>query len=77
MVTMRSPDEMLEAAKKEMLEGREPTTREDWAKVVNFWAFNIQKGLGLEENVCLLLWKLYNVPLTEQEIRTIARSQAR
>lgn len=68
-----SPKEMLEAGKKQMLDGREPSNRNDWILLFNFFAVNISKGL--EEDTCLLLSKLYNHPLKDDEIKSIAQFQ--
>lgn len=65
-----SPKEMMEAGKDIMLGGRDPTTKLDWIRLFNFFSANICKGL--EEYICLLMGKLYNVPLTEDEIMQIA-----
>ncbi len=68
-----SPNEMLEAGKAQMLDGREPSNKEDWEILFNFFAVNIANGL--EEQVCLLLGKIYNVPLTDDEIKSIVQFQ--
>lgn len=68
-----SPNEMLEAGKKQMLDGREPSSKEDWVMLFNFFAINISQGL--EEQTCLLLGKMYDTPLTDDEIKTIAQFQ--
>ena len=38
---LRSPNEMMAAAKKEMLAGKEPSTRKDWQEIFNFLAYNV------------------------------------
>lgn len=68
-----SPNELLEAGKTQMLDGREPSTKEDWVMLFNFFAINISQGI--EEETCLLLSKIYDVPLTDDEIKTIAQFQ--
>lgn len=68
-----SPNEMLKAGKDSMLDGREPSSKEDWVMLFNFFAVNISQGL--EEQTCLLLGKMYNPPLTDDEIISIAQFQ--
>lgn len=70
MTQLRSPDEFMAAAKDMMLEGREPVTERDWMLVTNFVASNVIKGV--EAATCLLFKMLYEVPLTEDQIREIA-----
>jgi len=70
MSTLRSPNEMLEEAKKQMLEGKEPVTKKDWQLVMNFFAANIAKGL--EESACKLLKVIYSIPLEDNEVVQIA-----
>lgn len=72
---MVSPNEMQQAAKDIMLKGREPSTYDDWVKVVNFWAANITSGM--EVLCCALLAKLYDAPLAPEIIRSIAEHQAK
>lgn len=68
-----SPNQMMEAAKKHMLEGREPQSQEDWAQVVNFFAANIMKGM---EEVCVpLVCKLFDVPLPDEFIIEVCKFQ--
>lgn len=68
-----SPNELLEAGKIQMLDGREPSTKEDWVMLFNFFSVNISQGI--EEETCLLLGKIYDVPLTDDEIKSIAQFQ--
>lgn len=68
-----SPNEMLEAGKIQMLDGKEPSNKEDWVMLFNFFAVNIANGL--EEQACLLLGKIYGVPLTDDEIKSIVQFQ--
>jgi len=70
-----SPNDMMEAGKRIVLDGREPETKRDWILLFNFVGANIVKGL--EEPVSLLIGKLYSAPLTEDEIRQIANYQMR
>jgi hypothetical protein len=70
-----SPNELFQAAKDCYLKGKDPQNDDEWALVVNFWAFNI--GDGLEEVVGLLLPKLYNCPLSEDTIKRIVAFQIR
>ena len=59
-VTLRSPNEMMAAAKEMMLKGKEPVTNEDWARVVNFWAANAEPTMAYEATRFLCF--LYDVP---------------
>lgn len=68
-----SPNEMMKAGKNSMLDGREPSSKEDWVRLFNFFAVNISQGL--EEQTCLLLGRLYYSPLTDDEIKSIAQFQ--
>lgn len=68
-----SPNEMLETGKKHMLDGGEPSSKEDWVLLFNFFAVNISQGL--EEQTCLLMGKMYDSPLTDDEIKSIAQFQ--
>lgn len=68
-----SPNEMFEKGKEMMLSGREPESREDWMMMFNFFAKNI--GKGLEESACLLMGKIWDCGLSENDIMGIARFQ--
>jgi len=68
---MISPNMLHERAKKIMLQGKAPVSDEDWVKVVNFWAANISN----EEAVCALLAKLYDCPLSSENVEKIAMYQ--
>src|SRR5262245_48396383 len=70
-----SPDALFKAAKDEYLNGRPPKTQDEWILVVNYWAYNI--GDGLEESACVLLGRMYSVPLQDDEIRAIAKFQVK
>lgn len=72
---MRSPDELLAGAKEHMLHGRDPESEEDWAQVVNYFAFHI--ACGLEVEACKLLRVLYDIPLSEKYVVEIAEFQAK
>ena len=68
-----SPNDMLQAAKEHMLEGRDPASNEEWAKVVNFVAFNV--GAGIEQSICELFRMIFDIPLDEESVREIAEYQ--
>ena len=68
-----SPNDMLQAAKEHMLEGRDPTSHEDWARLVNFVAFNV--GVGTEKSICELFRMIFDIPLDEEAVREIAEHQ--
>ena len=68
-----SPNDMLQAAKEHMLEGRDPASNEEWTKVVNFVAFNV--GAGTEQSICELFRMIFDIPLDEESVREIAEYQ--
>ena len=74
-MTLRSPNEFLAAAKKHMLDGREPVTQEDYQKVLNFVAYNTAEGF--EGDLTPFFALLYEMPVDEATCREIGRYQAR
>lgn len=68
-----TPNEMFDAAKKTMLDGRDPKTRDEWVEIVNFVAFNT--AIGVEVEVARLFRVLYKVPLSEEDVVYIAEAQ--
>jgi hypothetical protein len=68
-----SPDEMLNAAKAEMLDGREPADQIEWATVVNFLAFNMAPEIA--ESGCQLMRVLYDMPLCPEVVSEIVAFQ--
>jgi hypothetical protein len=68
-----SPQRMFDEGKRIMLGGRNPESRDDWSKMVNFWAANIHTGL--EKSACRLLAKIFNAPLSEEDVTKIAEFQ--
>jgi hypothetical protein len=75
MARMLSPNDIQKEAEKQMLDGRKPVTREEWALCANFWAFKAQKGL--EVGTTLLMGHLFNeCPLDSDELEDIAKFQA-
>lgn len=69
-----SPNQIHKAAKEMMLDGREPKTEEDWCLCVNFWASNVANS---QVEVCILLSKLFDCPLSREYVVEIAEYQAR
>lgn len=69
-----SPNHLQQAAKDMMLDGREPTTLDDWNLCANFWAANISDGL--EVAAVPVLGMLLGCPLSKQELIDIAQFQA-
>jgi len=65
---------MLAAAKEHMLEGREPSSQEDWELIVNFMAHNIAGGLELA--AMKLLKRILEIPLDDLAIKMICEYQA-
>jgi hypothetical protein len=61
------------AAKKEMLAGKEPSTRKDWQEIFNFLAYNVSPEA---QPACLhLIALIYDAPLTKKEIEEISAFQ--
>jgi hypothetical protein len=68
-----SPDELHDAACREMLGGRRPETLEDWCVVANFWAANIDPGIA--HPAANLMSLIYDAPLSEKLLRAIVDFQ--
>jgi hypothetical protein len=73
MATFISPDQALEMAQSLMLDGREASSEEDWAKVLNCVAANVAEEVA--EPICLLMKTLYDIPLDEGYIREMVDYQ--
>ena len=71
--TLRSPNEFMAAAKEHMLDGREPSTQEDWARIMNFLAYNIDSEVALI--ACKLFIVMYDMPLSEEYVEEIVLHQ--
>jgi len=65
-----SPNELLQAAKDYELEGKEPITAHDWARVMAFFACNVDREV--QPVALVLLAKIYDVPLTEDQVIKIS-----
>jgi hypothetical protein len=68
-----TPNEMMAAAKEQMLDGREPEGIDDWIKVVNFVAANIQAEVA--ESATLVFKTLFSIPLDDDMIKEIVAFQ--
>ena len=68
-----SPNELLEHAKREMIDNREPKTQEDWALVVNYMACNINKDVA--QSAMKLIKMIYDIPLSDEYIANIVAFQ--
>jgi hypothetical protein len=68
-----SPNDMMAAAKEQMLDGREPEGRDDWILVVNFVAANIQAEVA--ESATLVFKTLFSIPLDDELIKEIVQFQ--
>lgn len=66
-------DVLLNEASKQMLGKDHPQEREDWVKVMNFIAWNVDFRTCLQ--VCHAIVRLNNVPLKEREIEEIVDFQ--
>jgi len=74
--TLRSPNEIYEAARKEMLNGRQVSTREDAWRVMNFFAYNVRHDIA--EAGCQVLRILYpelEAHMTRDDVRDIVAYQ--
>jgi hypothetical protein len=67
---LTSPDRLIRSACDAMLKGADPTTYEDWFKIFNFMAANIDPKA--QPAALLLISKIYDTPLGDQEIRAIS-----
>lgn len=68
-----SAEELMQYAMNSVLDGREPKTTEDWSKIVNYIAFNVETG---KEAVVMAIMKaLYSIPLTAEQIVAIIQFQ--
>lgn len=70
---LRSPNELMNAAKQEMLEGKEPSTRRDWQAVFNFMAHNVAPQVQPE--ALFVIAMIFDAPLTKSEIQKISDFQ--
>lgn len=70
---MTSPREMIAEAKFQMLDNREPESREDWALVMNFCAANVHKDVA--DSACRLIAMIYHMPLSSDEVSEIVAFQ--
>jgi hypothetical protein len=66
-------DVLIRKASKQMLSKEHPKGRNDWVKVMNFIAWNIDFRDCLQ--VCLEIARLHKVPLRETEIKDIVDFQ--
>jgi len=69
-----SPDQVMQAAKEQMLNGQEPQSHVDWVKIINFVAFNMDASLA--DSICKVMKTLYDIPLTDEEISDIVEFQS-
>ena len=73
MPHLTSPNDLMEAAKEHMLDGRDPESEEDWAKVVQFWAYNISHDCVYPAT--RLVARIFNCPLSDEDIDTYVAIQ--
>ena len=72
---LTSPNQMMEEAKKQMLDGRDPKTHGDYELIMNFFAFNIHHEAA--STACHLIAQLYSMPLSESEVDEIVAFQTK
>ncbi len=70
---LRSPNDMLAAAREHMLDGRKPQGYSDWELVMNFLAFNVHPEAALP--ACKVMALIYKMPLSGQDIEKIVAFQ--
>jgi len=68
-----SPNDMLEAGKRIMLDGNDPQTQDDWVVIVNFMAYNIDPVAALP--TMKIIKMLYDIPLSDEYIDNIVEYQ--
>lgn len=73
MTSFVSPNELHLAARRAMIDGREPVSEDDWARCVNFWAANIDPAVGTA--AIPLIAKILDCPLPRELILEIAEFQ--
>ncbi|MEE9199158.1 MAG: hypothetical protein V3U26_05115 [Dehalococcoidia bacterium] len=73
MAVLRSPNDMLAAAREHMLGGRDPQCYRDWQLVMNFLAANVLPESAVP--ACKVIALIYDMPLCEQEIEEIVAFQ--
>jgi len=73
MVKLVSPNELIAEAKKQMIEGREPQTFQDWSLIMNFVARNIEYSSALVG--CKLIARIYDMPLNDSQVEAIVLYQ--
>ncbi|RPH35081.1 hypothetical protein EHM92_06830 [bacterium] len=66
-------DVLVKEASRQMLAKDRPEGREDWVKVINFIAWNVDFRSCLQ--VCYTIARLNNVPLRQREIEEIVDFQ--
>ena len=71
--TFRTPNEMLAKGIELMLDGRQPETEADWARLVNFWAANVHQDCA--HAAVQLMCTIYDVPLTKAQVAAIVDFQ--
>ena len=72
-VELVTPDHMLSEAKMHMLRGLEPSCWNDWAKIMNFIAYNSPSECAGQ--VCRIMKTIYDMPLSDEEIEAIVLFQ--
>jgi len=71
--TLVSPNQIMKAAKDEMLEGNEPKNPEEWVLIMNFVAFNLMEGVEIAASELFRL--MYEIPLPKEIVEEIAKFQ--
>jgi len=70
---MVSPNDLLSFAKAEMIDGREPSTRDDWMRVVNCIAANLAPEAA--QPAMRVIAMIYDIPLSAETIEKIVDFQ--
>jgi len=75
MAVMRSPNELLEAAKDITLGGKEPSTQTDWIKVINFFSVNLVPDKELQMTCIKILVSIFDIPVDNRTVGIIVDYQ--
>lgn len=68
-----SPNEIMRAAKAAMLDGKEPSSVEDYQRIMNFLAANLEPDIAL--SACQLMRTIYEMPIAEVDVIAIVTYQ--
>lgn len=73
MTQLRSPNEVMQAAKDHMLEGKDPESYKDYMLVMNFIAANVDQSVA--HSACQVMAMIYDMPLSQDTVAEIVDFQ--